>query len=80
MMYLQTAMYVLKSYIGFITKGKSLTDSVKYIARIQELSDVRFAGKNAWTVEEFRDLLVRGIGYVMSHITGRIASKEQGEK
>lgn len=79
-MYLQTAMYVLKSYIGFITKGKSLTDSVKYIARIQELSDVRFAGKNPWTVEEFRDLLVRAIGYVISKIAGRIASKEQGQK
>ena len=30
-MYIQTARYVLKSYLGFITKGKTLSQSVKYI-------------------------------------------------
>ena len=32
-MYLQTARYVLKNYLGYVTKGKPLADSVKYIAR-----------------------------------------------
>ena len=39
-MYLQTARYVLKSYLGHATKGKPLTDSVKYIETFQDLSDV----------------------------------------
>ena len=32
-MYLQAANYALKSYLGYVTKGKPLTDSVKYISR-----------------------------------------------
>ena len=32
-MYLQAARYALKSYLGYVTKGKPLTDSVKYISR-----------------------------------------------
>lgn len=39
-MYLQTALYVLKSYLNNLTKGKKLSDSVKYIARFQQLSDI----------------------------------------
>jgi hypothetical protein len=31
-MYIQTARYILKSYIGHLTKNKPLTDSVKYLA------------------------------------------------
>ena len=50
-MYLQTALYVLKCYMNHLTKGKPLTDSVSYIARIQDLSDTTFAGNNGWTVE-----------------------------
>ena len=50
-MYLQAARYVLKSYLGYLTKGKPLTDSVKYIARFQDLADVQFAGKKPWTIE-----------------------------
>lgn len=38
-MYLQTAMYALKSYLGYITKGKPLTESVKYMERFQDISD-----------------------------------------
>ena len=36
-MYLQTAMYVLKSYLGHITKGKPLTDSVQYLSRFEDI-------------------------------------------
>ena len=50
-MYLQTARYVLKNYLGFMTKGKALADSVKYIARLQELNEKQFAGKTSWTLE-----------------------------
>lgn len=32
-MYMQTARYILKSYLGFMTKGKKLSDSVKYIEK-----------------------------------------------
>ena len=32
-MYLQTAKYILKGYVGYITKGKSLAESVSYIGR-----------------------------------------------
>lgn len=50
-MYLQTARYVLKNYLGFMTKGKALADSVKYIARLQEFNEKQFAGKTSWTLE-----------------------------
>lgn len=36
-MYLQSAMYVLKGYLGYITQGKSLTESISYITRFSEL-------------------------------------------
>ena len=78
-MYLQTARYVLKGYLGHITKGKPLADSIKYINRFQELSEVQFAGKKPWTLEEFRDVLIRSINYIVGLIGTRIASKEPGE-
>jgi len=78
-MYLQAARYVLKGYLGHLTKGKSLADSVKYITRIQELSDTQFTGKKPWTVEELRDLLIRALGHVVGLIGARIASKQPGE-
>ena len=50
-MYLQAALYVLKSYLGHITKGKPLTESVKYILRFEDIAEKEFSGKNPWTVE-----------------------------
>jgi hypothetical protein len=78
-MYLQSARYVLKSYLGHMTKGKPLADSVSYISRFQELSEKQFAGNQPWSVEELRDVIVRGIGYVASQIGTRIANKQPGE-
>ncbi len=74
-MYLQTARYVLKNYLGFITKGKPLADSVKYIARIQDLADTQFTGKNPWTLEELRNVLVRSLGHIVGVIGARISNK-----
>jgi hypothetical protein len=78
-MYLQTARYVLKSYLGYITKGKKLTESVSYIQRFEELADKNFEGKDFWTLEDFRDLFVKILNYLMSLIGGRIAGKKPGE-
>ena len=78
-MHLQAARYVLKNYLGYVTKGKTLTDSVRYIARIQELNETQFAGKTSWTLEEIRDVLVKAIGYVVGVIGARISNKEEGE-
>lgn len=78
-MHLQAARYVLKNYLGYVTKGKTLTDSVRYIARIQELNETQFAGKTSWTLEEMRDVLVKAIGYVVGVIGARISNKEEGE-
>lgn len=78
-MYLQSARYVLKSYLGHMTKGKPLADSVSYISRFQELSEKQFAGNQPWSIEELRDAIVRGIGYVASQIGTRIANKQPGE-
>ena len=43
-MYLQTAQYVLKSFLGFKFKGKKLTESVGYIASFDELKGIQLAG------------------------------------
>lgn len=48
-MYIQTARYILKNYVGFKTKGKSPSDSVKYIERFNDLSNVKLEGKSPWT-------------------------------
>lgn len=48
-LYAQTAKYVLKSYFGFITKGKPLNDSVKYIEQLSNAADVKFVNKEEWT-------------------------------
>ena len=45
-MYLQTAMYVIKSYLGWITKGKPLNDSVKYLSCFDEIRQMKFEGIN----------------------------------
>lgn len=79
-MYLQSAQYVLKSYIGYLTKGTPLTDSVKFIERIQDVSELQFAGKQAWSVEEMRDVFVKTLAYLIGVISGRMANKEPGEK
>jgi len=78
-MYLQTAKYILKGYVGFITKGKSLAESVNYIGRFGELEEKRFVGKEAWTLEELRDLLVKTLKHLLTVIAGRIANKKEGE-
>jgi hypothetical protein len=78
-MYLQTARYVLKGYLGYITKGKPLTESISYIARLQDLSETKFVGKNPWSVEELRDLLVKAVGHIVGIIGARIGSKRPGE-
>lgn len=78
-MYLQSARYVLKSYLNYVTKGKPLADSVKYIARFQDLSAVSFTGKNTWTVQQLRDLVVRALSYIIGLVGTRIAGKEKGE-
>ena len=49
-MYLQTALYVLKRYSDYFRKGKKLKESVKYIGRFEELSDVEFAGSKPWSL------------------------------
>lgn len=49
-MYIQTARYILKSYLGFMTKGKKLTDSVKYIELFESISETKFSGKAPWTM------------------------------
>jgi len=75
-MYLQSARYVLKSYLGHVTKGKPLSDSVSYISRFQELSEKQFAGSQPWALDELRDVLIRGIGHVAGQIGERIANKQ----
>ncbi len=75
-MHLQAARYVLKNYLGYLTKGKPLTDSVKYIARFQDLAETQFAGKKSWTLGEARDVLVKSIAHVVGIIGARISNKE----
>ena len=75
-MYLQTARYALKSYLGFVTKGKKPTDSVKYITRFEEVSGLQLAGKNPWTLDELRDVLVKTLSDIIQEVGGRIASKK----
>ena len=69
----------MKSYLGHITKGKPLTYSVEYIARLQDLSEVEFAGKKPWTIEDLRDVLAKTLGHVIGIIGGRISDKQPGE-
>lgn len=77
-MYLQTARYVLKNYIGHMTKGKPLAESVKYISRISELAETQFAGKKSWSLTELRDVLIKAIGHIVSIIGARISEKQPG--
>ena len=78
-MYLQSAMYVLKGYLGHITQGKPLNESIRYIARFSDLQQTLFVGKNPWTLQEIRDLLVKTLNYLVSLIGGRIASKAENQ-
>ena len=77
-MHLQAARYVLKSYLGNLTKGKPLTDSVSYISRFNDLADTQFAGKQPWTLEQLRDVLVKALHHVINLIGARIANKQPG--
>ena len=74
-MYLQSARYALKSYLGYVTKGKKLTDSVKYISRFEEVADLQLSGKKSWTIEELRDVLVKTLRNLIQEIGGVIAGK-----
>jgi hypothetical protein len=78
-MYIQTARYILKSYIGFLTKGKPLTESVKYLEQFNSLGDVKFFGKAPWSSEDLRTVLLKGIQHVLGVITARLNSKQAGE-
>lgn len=78
-MYIQTARYILKSYLGFITKGKKLSDSVKYIEKFQAVQDVKFFGKTSWTAYDLRTVLLKGIKYVLGTIASRLMNKEKRE-
>ena len=77
-MYLQAALYALKSYGGFMTKGKPLPDSLKYIEKFQDLSDVQFSGNKPWTMEEMRDTIIKTLSYLLQEIGTRIANKSEG--
>jgi hypothetical protein len=78
-MYLQTARYVLKSYLAYLAKKKVPSDSVKYITRFELLTNVRFTGGNDWTVEELRDLLVKSLAHVLGVVVKKIQGKSAGE-
>lgn len=78
-MYIQTARYILKSYVGLLTKNKPLTDSVSYLSSFPTLDDVKFYGKSAWTVEDLRTVLLKSIQYVLGVITSRLSNKQPGE-
>lgn len=77
-MYIQTARYILKSYLGHLTKGKPLTDSVKYIEKFPSLSEVKLFGKKPWDLEELKVVLLKGIQHVLSVITTRLSNKQPG--
>lgn len=72
-MYLQTAMYALKSYLGYITKGKPLTESVKYMERFQDISDFQLSGSDPWTIQELRDVLVKTLSLIIQEIGQRMS-------
>ena len=78
-MYLQTARYILKSYLGYMTKGKPLTESLQYLSRLQELNDKQFSGKESWTLMDLRDAVARAVGHIVTVIGNRISNKEKGE-
>lgn len=76
-MYLQSAKYVLKSYINLL-KGKPLSDSVLYLAKFSQEANTRFDGDKPWTVHETRTLLIKSIDYLLTVITQRLANKQPG--
>jgi hypothetical protein len=76
-LYVQTARYILKSYLGHL-QGKPLTDSVKYIARLQDLSDVSFTGNSSWTLNELKDMLAKAINHLISQIATQLTNRKQG--
>jgi hypothetical protein len=78
-MYIQTARYILKSYIGLLTKNKPLTDSVKYLTLFPSLSETKFFGKSAWTIEDLRTVFLKAIQHILGVITTRLANKQPGE-
>jgi hypothetical protein len=78
-MYLQAARYVLKSYLGHLTKGNSLTPSVAYLARLSILADTHFAGSSPWTLTELRDVTERALGHLIGLAGDRIGQRRPGE-
>lgn len=78
-MYIQTARYIIKSYVGLLTKKKPLTDSVKYLETFPTLADTKFYGKAPWTVEDLRTVLLKAVQHVLGVITTRLANKQPGE-
>ena len=77
-MYIQTARYILKSYIGLLTKGKTPTDSVKYLEKFNDIKQAKFFGKKPWTIEDLRTVLLKSIQHVLGVITTRLANKKEG--
>jgi hypothetical protein len=57
----RAAGYVLKNYLGYLTKGKPSTDSVKYIARLQDLARLSSQARTSWTLEKLRDVLAKSL-------------------
>lgn len=81
-MYLQTAQYVLKSFLGFKFKGKKLTESVRYIASFDEFKGIKLAGNQPWTTVELRIVLIKSLSHILQIVGGKIARKkaEESEK
>ena len=67
-----------KAILGLSPREKPLTESVNYITRFEELNDKQFDGKQTWSLDELRDLLVKALSYVMGIIGARIANKLPG--
>ena len=78
-MYLQTAMYVIKSYLGWITKGKPLNDSVKYLSCFDEIREMKFEGKSLWKLQELKDVVLKTLSYIIELVGGKMAGKKEGE-
>lgn len=72
-MYLQTARYIIKSFLGHL-KGKPLTDSVKYLATLNK-DTAPLAGKTEWTLNELSEALLGGIRHVLKVSLTRIQQK-----
>ena len=75
-MYLQTARYVLKGYRNYLTKGKKLPYSLQYMARMPDFAGKKWSGNDAWTAEELRDIVVKGIENVLQQIANKIMTKK----